>query len=42
MTVQVQEQNTRPIQLRRGVRQEDIIPSKLFINPLVDIFKLPD
>ncbi|KAA5553182.1 hypothetical protein F3G54_32575, partial [Pseudomonas aeruginosa] len=42
MTVQVQKDQTRPIQLRRGVRQGDIISPKLFTNALEDVFKTLD
>lgn len=39
MTVQVQDQRTRPIHLHRGVRQGDVISPKLFTNAMEDVFK---
>ena len=42
VTVQVQDQRTRPIQLRRGVRQGDVISPKLFTNAMEDVFKTLD
>ncbi|CAG9134033.1 unnamed protein product [Plutella xylostella] len=41
MTVQVQDHKTRPIQLKRGVRQVDVISPKLFTNSL-DVVKTLD
>ena len=42
VTVQVPDQRTRPIQLRRGVRQGDVISSKSFTNAMEDVFKTLD
>ena len=42
VTVQVQDQGTRPIQLHRGVRQGDVIYPKLFTNAMEDVFKTLD
>lgn len=39
MNVRVQNQQSNPIQLRRGVRQGDVISPKLFTNALEDMFK---
>ncbi|PZC82734.1 hypothetical protein B5X24_HaOG209832 [Helicoverpa armigera] len=39
MSVQVQNQQTRPIPLHRGVRQGDVISPKLFTNAMEDMFK---
>lgn len=39
MSVQVQDQHTRPIPLHRGVRQGDVISPKLFTNAMEDLFK---
>ncbi|XP_063635113.1 uncharacterized protein LOC134805838 [Cydia splendana] len=40
MSVRVQEQSTRAIPLRRGVRQGDVISPKLFTAVMEDAFKL--
>lgn len=37
MIVQIQDQQTKLIQLQRGVRQGDVIPPKLFTNELDDV-----
>ena len=42
MSVQVQGQQSKPIQLRRGVRQGDVISPKLFTSALEDMFKTLD
>lgn len=42
MAVQVQDQQTKHIPLRRGVRQGDVISPKLFTNALEDMFKTLD
>ncbi|MBF2449421.1 reverse transcriptase family protein [Listeria seeligeri] len=42
MTVQIQDQRTRPIRLHRGVRQGDVISPKLFTNAMEDVFKTLD
>ncbi|RVE40475.1 hypothetical protein evm_014875 [Chilo suppressalis] len=39
MSVQVQNQQTSPIPLHRGVRQGDVISPKLFTNAMEDMFK---
>ncbi|CAB3240548.1 unnamed protein product [Arctia plantaginis] len=39
MSVQVQNQQTRPVPLHRGVRQGDVISPKLFTNAMEDMFK---
>ncbi|RVE54059.1 hypothetical protein evm_001182 [Chilo suppressalis] len=39
MSVQVQNQQTSPIPLHRGVRQGDVISPKLFTNTMEDMFK---
>lgn len=39
MSVQIQNYQTRPIQLLRGVRQGDVISPKLFTNALEGVFK---
>ncbi|XP_047543296.1 uncharacterized protein LOC125075632 [Vanessa atalanta] len=42
MTVHIQDCKTKAIQLRRGVRQGDVISPKLFTNALEDVFKTLD
>ncbi|KAG6448570.1 hypothetical protein O3G_MSEX005586 [Manduca sexta] len=42
MCVQVQNQQSGPIQLRRGVRQGDVISPKLFTSALEDLLKTLD
>ncbi|KAF9787562.1 hypothetical protein SFRURICE_001614 [Spodoptera frugiperda] len=42
LRIRLQEETTRPIQLRKGVRQGDVISPKLFTNALEDVFKLLD
>lgn len=39
MSVKLQNHQTRPIQVFRGVRQVDVISPKLFNNALEDVFK---
>jgi hypothetical protein len=39
MFVQVQNQETKPVPLHRGVRQGDVISPKLFTNAMEDMFK---
>jgi hypothetical protein len=39
MSVQVQNQQTKPVPLHRGVRQRDVISPKLFTNAMEDMFK---
>jgi hypothetical protein len=39
MSVQVQNQQTKPIPLHRGVRQGDVISPKLFTNAMQGVFK---
>jgi hypothetical protein len=38
-SVQVQNQQTKPVPLHRGVRQGDVISPKLFTNAMKDMFK---
>ena len=40
MSIRLQEESTKPIQLQKGVRQGDVISPKLFTNALEDVFKL--
>ena len=40
MSIRLQEESTKPIQLQKGVRQGDVISPKLFTNALEDLFKL--
>jgi hypothetical protein len=42
MSVRLQDQDFKPIQLRRGVRQGGVISPKLFTAALEDMFKLLD
>jgi hypothetical protein len=37
---QVQNQQTKPVPLHRGVRQGDVISPKLFTNAMEDMFKM--